>query len=477
MKDTQCSIYLYITTTYHLINVLHLLLFDNSFHIMFSSYFKHLIYNHIILSLFKGSSQSCTPVTQTCISLDASQGQILTPRPCNVMTSLTKPKAKPAINDMGKEATDSKGVSSVINNSNNNNNINRSNDSNLSPPKITATFPAWNKIQSRRNSRRRSSPTNIQIIPEITTDAVSQTVNDYRALNSRITPASQHHPEETFAQHQEYFIRALTTLAINNLTRPNRHQNDGSPQQSKLQRRRASHYDRNIQLLLGSNGREETKSTPNFRGYGFGWNYSRNDSKAQTQEMIRGDSENIGRIMRDNEYLLKLNNRPAWESSLASSSTTSSSSEEEVNSVDNENYAEQLERKKNTKNKIGGRRVYTEQERREKINRLRNHLKCSGLGEACLVTVCTDETETAKRDMVRLVRKVHRGLSPEKRERLRLKTHLEYEMSLMKGESFCEEQDQVGICNATTCIISLMPNLCLKDLINIIIVIITVVDN
>ncbi|GFO50359.1 hypothetical protein PoB_007686400 [Plakobranchus ocellatus] len=78
---------------------------------------------------------------------------------------------------------------------------------------------------------------------------------------------------------------------------------------------------------------------------------------------------------------------------------------------------------------------------RNRINQLRNYLRYSGYGEP--VVKVTSASKSDKLYLTRLLQRMRRNCSPHRQERLRLRARLDYEMSIMKAVSFCEQQEQV----------------------------------
>ena len=79
--------------------------------------------------------------------------------------------------------------------------------------------------------------------------------------------------------------------------------------------------------------------------------------------------------------------------------------------------------------------------KRSRINQLRNYLRYSGFGEPVVVVSSASKADQIR--LAKLLQRMRRNDNPQRQERLRLRARLDYEMSLMRAVSFCEQQEQV----------------------------------
>ncbi|GFR95017.1 hypothetical protein ElyMa_006263800 [Elysia marginata] len=90
---------------------------------------------------------------------------------------------------------------------------------------------------------------------------------------------------------------------------------------------------------------------------------------------------------------------------------------------------------------LGNEKVNNVDIKRSRVNQLRSYLRCSGFGEPTVIVSTGPQADQFR--LARLLQRMRRNDNPERQERLRLRARLDYEMSLMRAVSFCEQQEQI----------------------------------
>ncbi|RUS86372.1 hypothetical protein EGW08_005890 [Elysia chlorotica] len=258
------------------------------------------------------------------------------------------------------------------------------------------TFPAIYRESSEKYGRLATS------MGDKRSDVSNPSVNDAKAFEFKrgdLIPQGRNLREaelvSTIHPHQEYLLHALTTLAINSLTSELTPREESEKALSYLSH---SKIDESMSPSVEGGKQSKLSQIPVSRS---------NSSESFSNETLRLDEL------------------------FASMEGTTDGAVNDDYTGDKTSNTEMGMQENNSGNFL----------KRSRINQLRNYLRYSGFGEPTVIV-----TSGSKADQIRLARllqRMRKKENPQRQERLRLRARLDYEMSLMRAVSFCEQQEQI----------------------------------